>query len=239
MPGVVGQLLRVAFTVIGVTVVLPAFSEESPDHLIRFDDYQSGSVEDWLITKGFAFEQDAKRRDRVELDVGERGLEISARRKAFGVLANESVNLSEFTFVEIDWGVDKFPSGASYEQGVRNEALMLMVFLGDERMPSGSMFIPDAPHFIALFLCSGDDRVGHPYVGAYFKKSGRYVCAARPAPGDLVTSRYDLLAGYRRFFDKEKDDDPGVSGIALALDTKKASDAGTAAAFIREIRFYR
>lgn len=212
---------------------------QDPITVIRFDDYQMGPVEDWLAGKGFAFEQDAKRRDRIDLDVGPRGLEISARRKAFGVLANEGLNLSEFSRVEIDWGVDRHPSGASYEQGVRNEAIMLMVFVGDEKMPSGSMFIPDAPHFIALFLCSDEDRIDHPYVGAYFKKSGRYVCTDRPALGEQVTSQYNLLDAYRRFFDKEKDDDPGVSGIALALDTKKASDGGLSAAFIREIRFYR
>ena len=217
---------------------LPGVAQD-PITIIRFDDYQAGAVEDWLAKKGFALEQDAKRRDRIELDVGPRGLKLVAHRRAFGVLANERINLSEFSRVEIDWGVDRHPSGASYEQGVRNEAIMLVVFVGDEKMPSGSMFIPDAPHFIALFLCSDEDRIDHPYIGAYFKKGGRYVCTDRPALGTQVTSQYDLFDGYRRFFDTENDDDPGISGIALALDTKKADDRGESAAFIREIRFYR
>ncbi len=208
-------------------------------HVVRFTDYEAGSIEDWLQGKGFQFEQDARKRNYVDLDVDDRGLVIDAKRRAFGILPNESVNVPEFSHIEIDWGVDDFAEGASYEQGVRNEALMVMVFMGDERTPSGSMFIPDSPYFVGLYLCHGDDRIGHPYLGKYFKKGGRFVCGERPAAGEMVTTRFDLLEAYRRYFDKERDDDPGISGLALALDTKKAGDKGRSSAFIREIRFYR
>ena len=174
----------------------------------------------------------------MDLDIVSHHLVIDAHRKVFGMMSNESVNLPEFGSVEIDWGVNIHPSGASYEQGTRNEAIMVIFFMGDERQPSGSMFIPDSPYFVGLFLCSGDDRTAHPYVGSYFKKSGRYVCVDRPAPGEIVTSRFDLLKAYRAYFDKEADDDPGLSGFAIALDTKKAKD-GKSSAFIREIRFFR
>ena len=227
-----------ALTIFGLFSVSVPADAAKPIYVVRFDDYRVGSVEDWLRGKGFQFEQDAKRRDRIGLE-GEGGrLAVEAKRPAFGIMPDEAANVPEFTYVEIDWGVDKFPAGASYEQGVRNEALIVMVFLGDERQPSGAFFIPDSPYFIALFLCHGDDRVDHPYVGSYFKKSGRYVCTARPKPGEVVTTRFNLLQAYRSFFDKEGDDDPAVSGIALALDTKKAGDGGRASAFIREIRFF-
>ena len=61
--------------------------------------------------------------------MGEKGLILEAKRHAFGVMPNESVNVQEFTYVEIDWGVNKFPEGASYEQGVRNEAIMVFLYL--------------------------------------------------------------------------------------------------------------
>ncbi len=208
-------------------------------HVVRFADYELGPVEDWLQSKGFQFKEDARRRDLIDLDVGENGLALEAKRHAFGFMTNESVNVPEFTYVEIDWGVNKFPEGASYEQGVRNEAIMVLIFMGDERQSSGSLFIPDSPYFIGLFLCHGDDKLNHPYVGSYFKKGGRYVCGDRPAEGQLVTTRFDLLEAYRVYFDKERDDDPAVSGLALALDTKKAGEGGKASAFVREIRFYR
>ena len=207
-------------------------------HRLRFTDYETGSVEDWLQGKGFQFQQDARKRNYVDLDVDDRGLVVEAKRRAFGILPNESVDVPAFTTVEIDWGVDRFAKGASYEQGVRNEALMVIVFLGDKRKPSGSMFIPDSPYFVGLYLCHGDDRIDHPYVGRFFKKGGRYVCSDRPAAGEMVTTRFALLEAYRTYFDKERDDDPGISGLALALDTKKAGDKGRTSAFIREIRFY-
>lgn len=208
-------------------------------YVVRFTDYEQGPIDDWLLGKGFQFERDAKRRDRIDLDVGSSGLVLEAKRRAFGIMPDEAVNVPEFTFIEIDWGVNKHPSGASYEQGVRNEAIMVIVFMGDENQSSGSFLIPDSPYFIGLFLCSGDDRINHAYVGSYFKKSGRYVCVDRPSAGEIVTSRLDLLEAYRNFFDKERDDDPGISGLALEVDTKKAGDSGRSSAFIREIRFYR
>ena len=208
-------------------------------HILRFNDYETGSVEDWLQRKGFEFKAGMQRRNRIDLDVNNNELIIEAKRGTFGAMLNETVNVPEFTHVEIDWGVNRFPEGASYEQGVRNEAIMVMIFMGDERLPSGSVFIPDSPHFVGLYLCHNNDRINHPYRGSYFKKHGRYVCGDRPDTGEVVTTRFKLLEAYRTYFDKEGDDDPGISGIGVALDTKKAGDGGKSSAFIREIRFYR
>lgn len=208
-------------------------------HILRFNDYESGSEEDWLLSKGFQLKEGMSDRRRIDLEIGDESLIVEAKRKAFGLMSNETVNISEFSYMEIDWGVNMFPEGASYEQGVRNEALMVFVFMGDERLPSGSMFIPDSPFFVGLFLCDGDDRLNHPYKGAYFKKGGRYVCVGRPKVGDRITSRFNLIGAYRNYYDKDKDDDPGISGIAIALDTKKAKNKGRSSAFIHEIRFYK
>ena len=232
-------ILILALMGVGATATQSLADGEQLVHTVHFTDYEAGPIDNWLAGKGFKFELDAKRRDLIDFDVGVDGLTVEAKRRTFGVMANESVNVPKFSYIEIDWGVNKFPAGASYEQGVRNEALMVTIFMGDERQPSGSMFIPDSPFFIGLFLCNGDDRMNHPYVGKYFEKGGRYVCTGRPDKGETVTSRINLLEAYRMFFDKEQDDDPGVSGLALMLDTKKASGNGAASAFIREIRFFR
>ncbi len=210
-----------------------------PIYVLPFSDHENGSIDDWLRSKGFLFEQDAKSRDKIEFRTDQRGLIIDAKNHALGVVPNESVNLSEFTYIEIDWGINIHPNGASYEQGIRNEAIMVVTFMGDERLDSGSFFIPDSPYFVGLFLCSGDDKTNHPYIGAYFQKGGRYVCTDRPKPGEMITSRFNLLEAYRIYFDAEGDDDPGISGLAIALDTKKAKGSGKSSAFINEIRFYR
>jgi hypothetical protein len=228
------------FVVCSISLALqkPTLADQLVE-LLSFTDFEQGTVEDWLKAKGFVLQQDATRRDRINLDVSDDGLRIEAKRKAFGLMVNESANVQTFRYVEIDWGVSRFPEGVSYEQGVRNEPIMVYFFLGDERYESGSLFIPDSPYFIGLFLCHGDDRIGHPYSGSYFKKGGRYVCGDQPKMGELYTTRFDLLQAYRTHFDKELDDDPAISGIAVAVDTSKAKGDGKSVALIREIRVYR
>ena len=230
-------LVAIAFAISQIASALAG--EGDLVSVLRFSDYNGGSVDGWLRRKGFTFEQDAKQRSRIDLRAGGNGLTVKTNSRAFGIMPNEAVNLSDFSFIEIEWGVNRFPAGASYEQGIRNEALMVIVFMGDERQPSGSVFIPDSPYFIGLFICHGDDKTNHPYVGPYFKKGGRYVCVDRPSVGQTVTSRFNLIEAYRAYFDREQKHDPGISGLALAVDTKKAGEGGSAEAFIKEIRFYR
>ena len=220
------------------SVIVEANSSK-PLYKVSFDDYKTGDEREWLAGKGFEFKEDAKYRTRVLFTGDNDRLNVEVERRAFGIMLNESVDISDFSYVEIDWGVNIYPKGSSYEQGVRNEAIMLIVFLGDERMPSGAFFIPNSPYFIGLYLCHGDDRMNFPYTGRYYKKSGRYVCVDRPEPGNMVTSRFNLMQAYREYFDKEEDDNPAVSGFAIAGDTKRASNGGNASAFIREIRFYK
>jgi hypothetical protein len=94
-------------------------------NVIRFSDYQTGSEEDWLQAKGFLFRQDMLKRNFIDLEVTDDSLLIEAKRRALGIMSNETVNVAEFSHVEVDWGVNVFPEGSSYEQGVRNEAIMI------------------------------------------------------------------------------------------------------------------
>ena len=63
------------------------------------------------------------------------------------------MDVRDYSRVRIEWGIDAFPSGASYEQGARAEAIMVYIFFGRERHSSGSLLIPDSPYFLALYLC--------------------------------------------------------------------------------------
>lgn len=230
---------------LGCVIVLFAISAPhsfaSDGRLLRaevFHDYLEGSIDQWLSGKGYVLQKDMRKRNVINFDISNEGLVIEAKSRAFALMQNEKVNLSEFSNIEIDWNVIKQPKGASYENGVRNEALMVIVFLGDERHPSGSALIPDSPYFIGIFLCSGNDQKNHPYTGKYFEKNGRYICVDDAESGKLITSRVDLLKAYRQFFDKEDGDNPGISGIAISLDTTKAEGGGQSAGVLREIRFY-
>ena len=218
-------------------VVPDARAEDSfqkVNRFIDFSDYEHGSVEDWLRDKGFKFERDARDRKKLDLNVGEEGLILEAKRPVFGILANEGVDLEKFTSIRLEWGILKYPEGVSYEQGIRNEALMVIVFFGYDKISSGHFLIPNSPYFIGFFL-SEKEMPGKEYVGKYFQKSGRYVCLGNPKPGDTVVSQFDLVAAFKRNF--EKDEVPLISGVALSIDTTKAGDGGKAASFIRSIEF--
>ena len=126
----------------------------------------------------------------------------------------------------------KDPVGANSDAGVRNEAIMVMVFFGHDKLSSGSFLIPDSPYFIGLFLC-GEGAVGTAYTGRYFKKGGRYVCLDKPETGKVITSEFDLKAAFKTYFDA--DDVPVVSGLALQVDTTGSKGGGKSQASIISI----
>jgi hypothetical protein len=201
---------------------------------IDFSDYKEGSVEQWLKEKGFVFERDARDRKKIDLDVGDDGLILEAKQPAFGIIINEGVDLEEFTSLRLEWGITQYPEGASYEKGIKNEALMVIVFFGYDKVSSGHFFIPNTPYFIGFFL-GKEEVAGKGYTGRYFKKSGRYVCLGNPKPGETVISEYELVSAFKRKF--ESDEVPVISGIALSIDTQRSGDGGRSAAFIKSIEF--
>ncbi len=202
--------------------------------LIDFSDYESGSVEQWLREKGFEFKRDARNRKKLDLDIGEDALVFEAKRRMRGLLINEGVDLEEFSTIRIEWGIIKYPEGATYEDRVNNEALMVIVFFGYDRISSGHFAIPNSPYFIGFFL-GKEEEVNKGYKGRYFHKSGRFVCLGNPEPGETVISEYDLVSAFKRKY--EKDEVPLISSIALVVDTSSAGDDGRAAAFIKRIEF--
>ena len=204
------------------------------NYFIDFMDYESGSVEKWLREKGFEFRRDARDRKKLDLEVDDNGLVLDVKQGMLGMMLNEAVDLEEFSALRLEWGVTKYPEGANYEQGVLNEALLVVVFFGYDKISSGHFAIPNAPYFIGFFL-GKEEQVGKSYVGRYFQKGGRYVCLGNPKPGEMVTSEYDLISAFKRKY--EKDEVPIISGIAIAVDTSKSGAGGKAKAFIKSIEF--
>jgi hypothetical protein len=199
-----------------------------------FSDYKEGSVEKWMTGKGFQCERDARNRRKLDLDVSEDALVLEAKTRLHGFLINEGVDLEEYSNIMIEWGIIRYPTDASYERATNNEALMVFVFFGYDKISSGHFLIPNTPYFIGFFL-GKDDAVNKPYVGRYFQKSGRFVCLGNPKPGETVVSEFDLIGAFQTYF--EKDEVPVISGIALGVDTSRSGDGGKAAAFIKRIEF--
>ncbi|UCF90077.1 MAG: DUF3047 domain-containing protein [Desulfobacterales bacterium] len=212
----------------------PADAFQKVNFFIDFSDYDEDSVETWLSAKGFKFERDAQNRKKLDLDVSEDALVLEAKTRVRGFLFNEGVDLEEYSAVRLEWGIIQYPEGASYERGVNNEALMVFIFFGYDKISSGHFAIPNSPYFIGLFL-GQEEQVDKAYQGRYFRKGGRFVCLGNPQPGETVVSTFDLISAFQSYF--EKDEVPIISGIALAVDTSSAGNGGRAAAFIKSIEF--
>ena len=201
---------------------------------LDFSDYAGDSIDEWLQSKGFKFEEAAKNRNELGLSIQNGALILEAKEQLRGFLFNESINVEKFSKVRIEWGIIKYPEGASYEKHVNNEALMVYIFFGDEKIPSGHFALPDSPYFIGLYL-GKDDRINVRYKGKHYHQGGRFVCLGNPKPYETITSEFDLATAFRTYF--EKDEVPNISGIAFGVDTSASGDGGTAAAYIRWIEF--
>ena len=200
---------------------------------VQFSGYSGGSVLSWLGTKGFVAKQDATNPRRVVYSASPSELMLETKTHAFGLLLNE-MDVPNASRVRIEWGVDTFPADASYEKGIRAEAVMVYIFFGKERHASGSLFIPDSPYFLALNLCE-TDATNKPFMGRYHQASGRFICVARPQPGATVVTDFPLAETFRRVFGKSEV--PDISGFGLAIDTASAKGNGVAKSFIRNIEF--
>jgi len=213
----------------------PARSASSADYAIDFSGFGGGSVLKWLEARGFLPKQDAANANRVVYSIARDTLWLETKRRAFGLLLNET-DVRDYSRIRIEWGVDAFPQGASYENGVRSEAVMVYVFFGKERHASGSLLIPDSPYFLGLFLCESG-ATDHPFTGRYHRSSGRFVCVDRPSAGAPVTTDFPIADAFTRIFGKREA--PDISGFAISIDTASSPGTGVAKSFIKRIEFLK
>jgi hypothetical protein len=205
------------------------------NYVIDFSDYEEGSIYEWLKNKGFTFEQAADDRRKLDLDVDEGALILEARTRLRGFIVNESLKPRKYAGVRVEWGVVKYPRGASYEAEINNEAIQVLIFFGDEKISSGHLMLPNSPYFIGLFL-GRHDMPYKAYKGKYYQKGGRFVCMGNPLPGETIISEFDLVYAFKRYF--QKDEVPSITGVALAMDTTSSGDDGRAVAFVNRIEFF-
>jgi hypothetical protein len=225
---------RMALAVASWLVAAGSASAANPLYQVGFGGYGGGSVLAWLKGKGFVAKQDADSPAKVVLSIHNDALVLEAKRKALGLLVNET-HLPGATRIRIEWGVDAFPQGVSYDKGIRSEPIMIYTFFGKEKQPSGSLVVPDSPYFIGLFLCE-DGRTDHPYTGRFFKAGGRYVCAHVVKTGETVVSEFDLGSAAKSYFKLHSV--PPVSGFAIGIDTENAKAPATAKSYVKSISYF-
>jgi Protein of unknown function (DUF3047) len=224
-----------------VPVVMATGVKQQADHgfqkvnlSIDFSDYSEGPLDEWLEAKGFRPEEEVKSEGPLELSSNEGSLILETKGRVRRFIMNEEIQLEKFSKIRIKWGIIKYPKDASYERKVNNEALMLYIFFGYNKLSSGHLAIPNLPYFIGLFL-GKEDQINTPYEGKYFHQGGRFVCVGNPKPNETVITEFDLITAFQTYFGK--DEVPMISGISLGVDTSSSGDEGKAAAYIQKIEF--
>ena len=216
----------------------PVAESGAPGELIHHFDFageESLPARAWLESQDFLLKQHATHSDKIDLYHAEGALHVRAKEAAFGLILHE-LDINGANHVRMHWGVSTYPAGASYQHGIDNEAIMVYVFFGDAKIPSGSIFIPDSPYFIGFFLCPpGSDNIEQPYVGHHYKKSGRYICVDHPPSGATIVTELDLAQEFIKSFGRQEV--PAVSGISIEVDTTDSGNDGKAAAFLKRIEF--
>ena len=96
-----------------------------------------------------------------------------------GFLVHQAVPRQQVSTVRIHWGIIKYLHGASYEQDVQNEALML-IFFGQDTLPNGHVVIPALPYFIGLFL-GQEEQLYTPTGADIFTRAAGLCRSAIPA----------------------------------------------------------
>ena len=125
-----------------------AAAEAGVAYDVDFKGYKSGPVLEWLKRKGFVAKQDAGTASKIALAVRDEALVLEAKRRALGLLLNEK-DVPGSGRIRIEWGVDAFPAGVSYDKGIRSEPIMIFTFFGKKKVSSGSLLVPDSPYSVS------------------------------------------------------------------------------------------
>ena len=232
-----GGLCRLAAALLCALCARNAVAADDVALALDFDGKPGLTTYQWLDERDFQLKKHAADPKKIEFFHADGALHLRVKKPAFGMVIHEA-DVPDANRLRLQWGVSDYPDGVSYQHGVDNEAIMVYVFFGHERMPSGELLVPDSPYFIGFYLCqAGTDEKEQPYVGHHYQKTGRYICVDHPGEGAEAVTSIDLRQEFRHSFALETV--PPVSGISIEVDTTDAGNDGHAAAFLRKLEFLR
>jgi len=197
-------------------------------HTLDFSKQKDGDATAWLEAKGFEFLLDAKAL-HLHFEKGKLVFETNAEKAGlFGIHFRK--DMSKVDSVLIEWGVEKFPQGANWEEGNNRVAIGAIFVLGKEKFSSGVPFVKKVPYFLCPFI-GEKEKIGKAYSGKLYKKSGRYYSVS--SSKGMVKTRFNIAQKFTEAFGGAA---PALSAFALQMNTKDTR--GTAKAFIKKITFY-
>ena len=220
------QLIVLVIFSFSIMVTANASSEEVL-FTLDFSGQPDGSAIDWLEKKGFELQLGAK---KLKPHFRGNRLRLQSNGEDAGLFV-KALNLPNAKRIRIFWGVERYPQGADWENGVNAVSLAVMVSFGKKKMESGAFYIPDAPYFIGLFL-GEKEHEGKAYTGRYFRKGGRYFCSpCGVSPGTMVVTEFDLEKNFKSQFSESKV--PPLSRFGFQVNTKNTR--GGSEAFLHKV----
>ena len=197
--------------------------------VIDFTEKPQGSAVEWLQENGYELRLDA---ESLDPRFSEKGLVLSTDGRTTGLMERK-IELSDVGYIRVTWGVEEYPKGADWEDQVYRVPIAIMISFGDKEIGSGSMFVPNAPYFISLFL-SRNAEPGKAYTANYYEKGGRYYCQpCTPPEGKTVTTEFDLDSAFQKQFDKSEV--PPITGFGIQMNT--SDTRGGARAYLERVEF--
>ncbi|NPA66294.1 MAG: hypothetical protein GXO11_05360 [Epsilonproteobacteria bacterium] len=185
----------------------------------------------YLEKKGFSFKFN---KEDFLFSIHNKILYIESKKQSavlFGMLFSKK-QMVPITKVTIDWGVQQFPEGASWERGNNRLAIGLILVFGNKKLPSGIGFLaPKVPTFLAPFI-GEKEKLHKRYFGKLYKNGGRYYCVSN-TKGKLLHTIFEIASKYQKEFHTTP---PPLSAFAFQMNTKDTTS--NAKAYIKSITFY-
>ncbi len=216
-------------TVWGVLLMTAAvFAGDKILYSVDFTKQPKGDAISVLTPKGYEFLLDSK---KLNPTITDKGVEMSTHKQLAGLWGLRLKQpLHNVGYVVIEWGVERFPQGANWEQGKNRLALGAIIALGKQKFTSGVPFAPSAPYFFGPFI-GEKEKAGKRYLGKLYKKSGRYYCVSNQK--GLVKTRFEIDKKFRQEFGTQT---PPVVAFGFQMNTQGTQ--GGAKAFVKKITFY-
>jgi hypothetical protein len=194
---------------------------------VDFSSQPDGDAVAWLKRQGFAWHL---RAHELAPRFEQGRLVLETATETAGVLV-QKLHVPGVRRLRVRWGVDRYPQGADWAKGVYRVPIAVMVSFGEDKMASGSMFVPNAPYFLGVFL-GAHEQEGRAYTARYYQQGGRYFCQpCGVPPGQTVVTEFDLETHFTEQFQQTVL--PPVSSVSVQMNTTDTT--GGARAFLIHI----
>ncbi|MCP5244522.1 MAG: hypothetical protein H6937_00580 [Burkholderiales bacterium] len=235
---IMNRFNRFFFTVFALFLLyMPAIAVLAGGNIIRVIDFTGqadGDALSWLEKQGFEFELNARKLNpRFENDA----LVLSTDDKTaglFGLRFAQQDFIHGAKRVEIVWGVNKYPEGADWDNGINSVPIAVMLSFGTEKLSSGlPMGIKSAPYFLSPFIGQKETQ-DKMYLGKLWREGGRYFCVASgDQSGKTITTDFEVDDRFKSTFKQDKT--PPITALAFQKNTSNTQ--GDSEAFIKKITF--